>query len=109
MTAGTRQDPWVLKTPPGTSQYTMYADDQADPPVLVCQVGSTTLKYRLRAIDDLHAWLAEQSDWVPLGAADELVGWGPDDERLGIRPSVVISADHEMGHIDLTHGLRLAV
>jgi len=65
MTAGTRQDPWVLKTPPGTSQYTMYADDQADPP------GSTTLKYRLRAIDDLHAWLAEQSDWVPLGAADE--------------------------------------
>ena len=43
----------------------------ADPPALVCQVGSTTLKYQLRAIDDLHAWLVEQGDWVPLGAADE--------------------------------------
>ena len=35
------------------------------------QVGSTTLKYRLRAIEDLHAWLTGQGDWVPLGAADE--------------------------------------
>jgi hypothetical protein len=34
-------------------------------------VGSTTLKYQLRAIDDLHAWLVEQGGWVPLGAADE--------------------------------------
>ena len=24
-----------------------------------------------RAIDDLHAWLVEQGDWVALGAADE--------------------------------------
>jgi hypothetical protein len=71
MAAGTKQDPWVLKTPPGTSDYTMYKDEQADPPALVCQVGSTTLKYRLQAIDDLHAWLAGQSDWVLLGAADE--------------------------------------
>ena len=71
MTAGTKEDPWVLKTPPGTSQYTMYGDEQGDPPALVCQVGSTTLKYHLRAIDDLHAWLVEQGDWVPLGAADE--------------------------------------
>ncbi len=50
MSAGTKDDPWVLKTPPGTSDYTMYKDEQADPPTLVCQVGSTTLKYRLRAI-----------------------------------------------------------
>ena len=71
MNAGTKEDPWVLKTPPGTSAYTMYKDEQADPPALVCQVGSTTLKYHLRAIDDLHAWLAEQGDWVSLGAADE--------------------------------------
>ena len=71
MAAGTRDDPWELKTPPGTSSYTMYKDEQADPPALVCQVGSTTLKYRLSAIDDLHAWLAKQDDWVPLGAADE--------------------------------------
>jgi hypothetical protein len=37
----------------------------------VCQVGSTTLKYHLRAVEDLHRWLLEQADWVPLGAADE--------------------------------------
>jgi hypothetical protein len=71
MSAGTKDDPWVLKTPPGSSQHTMYKDEQADPPTLVCQVGATTLKYRLRAIEDLHAWLASQGDWVPLGAADE--------------------------------------
>ena len=38
---------------------------------LVCVVGSTTLKYHARAIDDLIAWLKEQGDWVPVGAADE--------------------------------------
>jgi hypothetical protein len=71
MADGTKQDPWVLKTPPGSSEYTMYRDDAVDPPVLVCQVGSTTLKYQFRAIDDLHAWLVAQGDWVALGAADE--------------------------------------
>jgi hypothetical protein len=71
MAEGTKEDPWVLKTPPGTSEYTMYKDEQADPTTLVCQVGSTRLKYNLRAIDDLHAWLVEQGDWVLLGAADE--------------------------------------
>jgi hypothetical protein len=71
MAAGTKADPWVLKTPPGTSDYTMYKDEEADPPALVCQVGSTTLKYQLRAIDDLAAWLRKQGDWVALGAADE--------------------------------------
>ena len=68
---GTKDDPWQLKTPPGTSDYQMYRDESADPPALVCQVGSTQLKYHLRAIEDLHAWLKAQGDWVPLGAADE--------------------------------------
>jgi hypothetical protein len=71
MAKGTREDPWVLKTPPGTSGYTMYKEEQAEPPALVCQVGSTTLRYQVRAIEDLHAWLVEQGDWVALGAADE--------------------------------------
>lgn len=71
MTTGTKSDPWNLATAPGTSSYTMYRDEQSDPPALVCQVGSTILKYHLRAVEDLHAWLAAQSDWVPLGAADE--------------------------------------
>jgi hypothetical protein len=64
---GTKDDPWQLVTAPGTSQYAMYRDGDE----LVCQVGSTTLKYQARAIEDLHAWLIEQGDWVPLGAADE--------------------------------------
>jgi hypothetical protein len=69
--AGTKDDPWVLRTPPGTSEYTMYRDEAADPPALVCQVGSTRLGYQLRAIDDLHAMLKAHGDWMPLGAADE--------------------------------------
>ena len=69
---GTRDDPWVLRTPPGTSEYQVWRDEDADPPALVCQVGSTQLRYRLRCIDDLHAWLKVRGDWVPLGAADEL-------------------------------------
>ena len=68
---GTQDDPWELTTAPGSSQYTMYRDEQGDPPALVCQVGATTLKYRLSAIDDLTAWLRERGDWVALGAADE--------------------------------------
>ena len=68
---GTKDDPWLLTTAPGSSSYSMYRDEGADPPALVCQVGSTTLKYRLQAIDDLHAWLVAQGDWVDLGAADE--------------------------------------
>ena len=71
MPAGTKDDPWVLRTAPGTSEYTMYRDDTADPPALVCQVGSTTLRYRAEAVDDLRAWLSAQDGWVPLGAADE--------------------------------------
>src|SRR4249919_867239 len=68
---GTREDPWQLTTPPGTSGYQMWRDDAADPPVIVCQVGGTQLKYDARAIEDLHAWLQEQGDWVPLGGTDE--------------------------------------
>ncbi|MGZ4429717.1 MAG: DUF6855 family protein [Nocardioidaceae bacterium] len=69
--AGTKDDPWVLATPPGSSEYTMYTDPATDPAELVCQVGSTTLKYQARAVEDLHAWLKDRGDWVDLGAADE--------------------------------------
>ena len=69
--SGTKDDPWVLKTPPGTSEYQMWRDDAADPPAIVCQVGGTRLLYDARAIDDLHAMLKAQGDWVPLGGADE--------------------------------------
>ena len=69
--SGTKDDPWQLATPPGSSAYTMYRDEGTDPPSLVCQVGSTRLSYAARAVDDLHTWLQERNDWVPLGAADE--------------------------------------
>ena len=68
---GTKDDPWRLRTAPGSSEYTMHRDADSDPPALVCQVGSTTLRYHLSAIEDLHAWLREQGEWVELGAADE--------------------------------------
>jgi hypothetical protein len=69
----------------------MWADETADPPTLFCQVGSTQLRYQLRCLEDLHAWLVEQGDWVELGAADEqkpakegtVEAWGP----VGNQPS----------------------
>lgn len=86
---GTPEDPWQLTTPPGSSQYTMYRDDTSDPATIICQVGSTKLLYDARAIADLHAWLTEQGDWVPLGAADEqkeaapgtVEAWGRSEEN----------------------------
>ena len=68
---GTKDDPWVLTTPPGTSEYLMYRDESADPRAIVCVVGKTTLGYQLRAIEDLHTMLKAHGDWMPLGAADE--------------------------------------
>jgi hypothetical protein len=68
---GTADNPWVLQTPSGGSEYTLYRDPDADPPALVCQVGSTQLRYHLSAIDDLHQMLTEHGDWMPLGNADE--------------------------------------
>ena len=90
--SGTKADPWVLKTAPGTAEYTMYRDEAADPPAIVCQVGSTQLKYDARAIDDLVAMLRAHGDWMDLGAADEqkeakpgtVEAWGrADDNPVG--------------------------
>jgi hypothetical protein len=69
--AGTKEDPWVLTTPPGKSEYLAYRDEAADPPALVVVVGKTELRYRLRCIDDLRDMLAAAGGWVPLGSADE--------------------------------------
>ncbi len=68
---GTKDSPWVLRTPPGSSEYQIYRDETADPPALVCQVGSTRLTYHLRIVEDLHQMLVTAGDWVPLGNADE--------------------------------------
>jgi len=68
---GSAADPWILKTPSGTSEYKMYRDESADPPALICIVGATKLSYRLRSLDDLRAMLKKHGDWMQLGSADE--------------------------------------
>ncbi|MEI6230475.1 MAG: DUF6855 family protein [Actinomycetes bacterium] len=68
---GTESDPWVLKTPPGTSEYTMHRDIRDDKDVIVCTVGKTVLLYDARCLDDLKALLVTHGDWIELGSADE--------------------------------------
>src|SRR6516165_12057452 len=69
--SGIADDPWILTTPPGKSEFEAWRDEGAEPPALVVQVGTTQLRYQLRCIDDLHTMLKERGDWVPLGNADE--------------------------------------
>ncbi|HEV3461169.1 MAG TPA: hypothetical protein VG413_03940 [Candidatus Dormibacteraeota bacterium] len=69
--SGTRKAPWVLKTPPGTSEFEAYRDETIDPPALIVQVGKTEVRYQLRGLDDLHKMLKQHADWMPLGSADE--------------------------------------
>ena len=69
--SGTAADPWRLTTPPGSSEFFAYRDEQSTPPALVVQVKETQLRYHLSCIDDLHGMLKSKSDWVPLGNADE--------------------------------------
>jgi hypothetical protein len=68
---GTKEDPWILKTPSGESEFTAYRDANSEPPAIVVNVGKTEVKYHLRYIDDLHAMLKANVDWMPLGNADE--------------------------------------
>ncbi len=68
---GTEKSPWVLKTPPGTSEFEAWRDEAAEPAALVVQVGKTQLRYQLRCVDDLHAMLTKHGDWMLLGSADE--------------------------------------
>jgi hypothetical protein len=81
---GTPDAPWTLKTPSGTAEFVAWRDPAASPPALVVQVGKTQLRYHLRCIEDLHAHLKAQGDWVLCGSADEqkpaadgtVEGWG---------------------------------
>lgn len=70
--AGTKETPWKLKTPPGTSDYEMYKDvNKEGKDVLVCTVGKTVLHYDYNCLNDLHAMLKKHGDWMELGSADE--------------------------------------
>lgn len=124
--SGTIDDPWQLKTPPLTSAYTIAREDSVDPPILICQVGTTRLTYLARAIDDLHTMLLEHGDWMPLGAADEqkepaagtVEAWGRSPEnpvggwygqkkglrgRFGMYVPPVLEA---LGLVELEHNAR---
>lgn len=68
---GTKEEPWLLKTPPGTSEFKAYRDESLTPPAVVVWVGKTELRYHLRAVNDLHSALKKHGDWMMLGSADE--------------------------------------
>src|SRR5262245_44605060 len=124
--SGTKDDPWQLKTAPGSSEYQMWRDEGSDPPSLVCQVGGTQLRYHLRAIDDLHAWLKAQGGPVPLGGADEqkpapegsVEAWGRSESnpvggwyglKKGLRGRFGVYLPpllEELGLVELTHDAK---
>ena len=68
---GSPENPWLLKTPPLTSDFRAWRDVAFDMPVLLVLSGSTKLYYRLSGIEDLQAMLKARGDWVELGNADE--------------------------------------
>jgi hypothetical protein len=87
--SGTRDDPWVLTTPSGQSEYQAFRDEALDSPALVVQVGKTELRYHLRALGDQEAMLKEHGDWMPLGSADEQSWPRKEPSRRGrARPTI---------------------
>ena len=69
--SGTKENPWLLKTPSLSSEYTIYKDVKDGVAVLVCTVGSTVLYYDFRCLADLQAMLKKRNDWMELGSSDE--------------------------------------
>ena len=99
--SGTKQDPWKLKTPPGTSDYEMYKEEKDGREILVCTVGKTVLHYDFRAISDLHKMLKTHGDWMELGSADEKPVKDGTVEAWGRSPSNPVG-----GWYGLKKGLR---
>lgn len=124
--SGTAGDPWVLKTAPGTSEFTIHRDDSADPPELICQVGSTKLRYLARCLEDVPAMLRAHGDWMVLGSANEnepakdgtLEAWGRSESnpvggwyglRKGYRGRFAMYIPpllEELGLVELEHNPR---
>jgi hypothetical protein len=68
---GTKENPWVLQTPPQSSEFTMHTEEKEGRKVLVCTVGKTVLNYDYRCLADLQEMLKARGDWMDLGSADE--------------------------------------
>lgn len=123
---GTADDPWILKTPPNSSEYAAWRDEEVDPPALIVQVGKTRLSYQLRCIEDCHKMLQQHKDWMLLGNADEgkpvkdetVESWARDDKnpvggyyglRKGYRgrfANYVIPLMELLGLVELEHNAR---
>ena len=102
MAAGTKDDPWTLRTPPLTSEYEAWFDTAGDVDVLVVRVGRTVLHYDRRCVDDLAAMLKAHGDWMELGSADE-----QKDAKPGTVEAWGRSADNPVGGwYGLKKGLR---
>jgi hypothetical protein len=100
--AGTAQDPWRLKTPPLTSDFTLHRETRDGRDVLVCTVGKTVLLYDARCLEDLRSMLQAHGDWMELGSADE-----QKDAKPGTVEAWGRSADNPVGGwYGLKKGLR---
>ncbi|KAF0198952.1 MAG: hypothetical protein FD166_943 [Bacteroidetes bacterium] len=71
MQPGTVENPWKLKTPSLSSEFTMHKINKDGKDILVCTVGKTILHYDYCCINDLHSMLKKHGDWMELGSADE--------------------------------------
>ena len=123
---GTKENPWKLKTPPNTSEYMMYRETKDGKEVIVCVVGSTTLLYDARCLEELHKMLKDHGDWMDLGGADEqkeakpgtVEAWGRSDSnpvggwyglkkglrgRFGVYVPPLMEA---LGLVELTHDAK---
>jgi len=121
-----KENPYRLKTPPGTAEYEMYFDVKDGQDVIVCRVGSTTLLYDARCVEDVVAMLQAHGDWLDLGGADEqedakpgtLEAWGRSPEnpvggwyglkkglrgRFGVYVPPLLEA---LGLVELTHDAK---
>ena len=68
---GTKENPWVLKTPPLSSEFKMHKESKGGKDILVCTVGKTVLYYDYQCLADLQAMLRDNGGWVELGSTDE--------------------------------------
>ena len=123
---GTKENPWLLKTPPLSSEFTMHKDLKDGKEVLVCTVGKTVLFYDYRCLNDLHTMLKNRGDWMELGSADEqkeakpgtVEAWGRSEEnpvggwyglKKGLRGRFgmyVPPLMEKLGMAELTHELK---
>ena len=123
MEPGTKENPWTLKTPPLTSDYTMHKEIKDGKEVLACTVGKTVLYYDFRCLSDLHAMLKRYGNWMELGSADEqkpakngtVEAWGRSEKnpvggwyglKKGLRGRFgmyIPPLMEKLGLVDLTH------